>query len=165
MADVYVVDAQEEYPALLTGTYTVDQPNCVLTLGADGQADTTLILPTTTAWYIIEVYNVEGVVGAIGYTEFSENITTMDASILTARTTALAEYTTFKIAVTHYIGDGTIDIYLGDETTAVALFNTSHELSYTPDTASWKLEIDILTPINKLLVCAQSYDCDDTWLC
>ena len=159
----YVADQLEEYIAPLTGTYTTDEANCVLSLGSDGEGDTTFVLPSSSTWLLIEVYDVEDVYGDIGYHRYSNNVSNIDAYIENVRAIAQAEYTTFKITAIHYYGDDTCDTYRGDESTIATIDSTA--LDYTPPTVSWKLSTDLITPLNKIVVCDESYDCSVAWLC
>ena len=159
----YVADVDEDYFAELSGTYSHDESNKVLTLGSDGEGDTTFVLPASTAWLLVEVYDVEGVYGNIGYQRYTDNITNIDFYIERIRSLATIEYTTFKITAIHYYGDNTGDTYRGDESVVATLDATS--TGYTPPIVSWKLSTDLITPLNKILVCDESYDCDVAWLC
>ena len=159
----YVADDNSEYIAPLTGTYSTDEANKILTLGSDGQGDTTFVLPPTTAWLLVEVYDVNDVYGDIGYQRYTDNVFNIDSYIEQARALAILEYTTFKITATHYYGNNTCDVYRGDESTPTTLFNES--LLYTPSTVSWKLRTYLTTPINILLDCNELYDCNVEWLC
>ena len=159
----YVADDNNEYIAELSGTYLADEPNKVLTLGSDGQGDTAFVLPPSTAWLLVEVYDVESVYGDIGYQRYSDNVSNIDAYIENVRVIAQAEYTTFKITAVHYYGDDTCDTYRGDESTVATIDSVG--IAYTPPVVSWKLSIDLITPLNKIVVCDESYDCSVAWLC
>jgi len=133
----YIVDSENQDLAILSGTYTTDSVNKVITFGTDGQADTEFILPTDSSWILIEVYNVEGVAGDVGYTKWSSNTYNISTRIASARTTALAEYTTFDIVCTYYKGTGYADVYRGDEATAMALASGDTDIMYTPSGTNW----------------------------
>ena len=90
------------YDAVLSGTYSMDAANATLTLGSDGQADTNFVLPETSEWLLVEVYDVEDVCGDIGVTRFTSSKSDLDdvaTFIASVRTEALAEYTLFKITI------------------------------------------------------------------
>jgi len=159
----YVADTSEQHNAELSGTYTTDEANKVLTFGNDGQGDTLFVLPAASEWLLIEVYDVEDAFGDIGYQKYTNRVDTIASELIAARTIALAEYTLFNITAVHYKGDDTADVYRGDESTAITLDNAG--ISYTPPVASWKLSNDTISPIHQKLICADSYDCDIEWIC
>ncbi len=142
----YVADSFEEHLAPLSGTYTTDEADKTLTLGSDGEADTSFTLPPSSAWLMVEVYDVEDVSGDIGYTRYTDNVTNVTATMAAVRTIAISEYTNFKITATHYNGDDTADLYTGDESTALSL--SSEGAEFTPPTVSWKLSNNLLSPID-----------------
>ena len=162
MAD-YVADDNNEYIAELSGAYSTDEANKVLTLGSGGEGDTLFVLPPATAWLLVEVYDVEDVYGDIGYHRYTDNVSNIDAYIEQIRLTSIFEYATFKITAIHYYGNDTADVYRGDELTVAIVDNAG--ISYTPPIVSWKLSSDLITPLNLKVVCDESYDCDVAWLC
>lgn len=117
----YVADTDEDHIAALSGTFSIDEANKVITLGSNGECDTGYTFSTTAKWLLIEVYDVEGIVGDIGYTKHT-NVNNITADLITARSIALSEYTTFKITAMHYRGNGTCDVYRGNETDDMTLF-------------------------------------------
>ena len=154
------------YDAVLSGTYTLDAANATLTLGSDGEADTNFVLPASSEWVLVEVYDVEDVCGDIGVTRFSSSSSdTSDVAtfIASVRTEALAEYTLFKITATHYHGDNTADVYLGDESNAATLHLS--DTAYTPPVTDWTLSYNLVSPTHKSVVCSESYCCDVEWIC
>jgi len=159
----YVADTRDTHIAELTGTYTTDEANKSLTLGSDGEGDTTFILPAAAEWVLIEVYDVEDVYGDLGYHKYTDKVINLATTLADVRTIALAEYALFKITAVHYKGNDTADVYRGDETTALTLDNTGTD--FTPPVVSWKLKTDLISPIHKILICADSYDCSMAWIC
>ena len=159
----YVADENSEYIAPLTGTYSTDEANKILTFGSDGEGDTTFVFPPTNAWLLVEVYDVNGIYGDIGHQRYTDNVSNINFYIEQVRAIAIVEYTSFKITAIHYHGNGTCDTYRGDEFVTATI--DSIGLDYTPPIASWKLSTTLVSPLNKLLVCDESYDCNVTWLC
>ena len=70
----YIADSEEQDYAELSGSYSTDDVAKVVTFGAGGEADTGFVLPLSTPWILIELYDVESVFGAKGYTLFKSNI-------------------------------------------------------------------------------------------
>jgi len=159
----YVADNREIYITPLTGTYATDEANKILTLGSDGEGDTEFILPASQEWLLVEVYDVEATYGDLGYHKYTDRVDQVVITMETIRTIANAEYTLFKICAVHYNGDNTADVYRGDQATALTLDNT--DTSFTPPVVSWKLSNDIITPLHKILICADSYECGMDWVC
>ena len=159
----YIADTQEEDFAELSGTFTPDELNKIMTFGSDGQADTEYILASDKEWVLVEVYNVEDDIGALGYHVFKSKVRDLTTILVNARAKALAEYTLFKITATHYKGNETADVYRGDEVTVLTIDNA--DISFIPPVVSWKLSINLISPINKILICDESYGCDAEWLC
>ena len=159
----YVADEQNKHIAQLSGTFTTDEANRVLTLGSDGEGDTLKTLPPGVEWLLVEVYDVEDVYGDIGFTKYQTKTTDLATILSDIRAIAIAEYTLFKIAAIHYKGNNTGDVYRGDETTALTL--DSAGTSFTPPVATWKLSTNLTTPIHQVLICADSYECAMDWVC
>jgi len=136
----YGVDAE------LTGTYTKDAPNKTLTMGGDGQADTTFILPSVKEWLLFEVFNVEDVSGDIGYTKWQSSVSQIATDLSTVQAIADGEYTNYEIVATHYNGDDTADVYRGDESTSLDLAEADTGIDYTPSASSWKITDTVIAP-------------------
>lgn len=146
----YIVDTEGQDLAQLSGTFTPDTANKVMTFGSDGQADTFRVLPATVPWLLIEVYDVESTAGDIGYTLYKTNTHNVATELTSARSVALAEYTTFKIVATHYYGDYTADVWRGDQTSAMSLATLETGVPYYPNTASWKISDTTVAPDYKV---------------
>jgi len=135
----YLADTEEQDIAELSGTFTADEASKVLTFGSDGEANTFLSFPQNTSWLLIEVYDVEGVYGAKGYQRYTTNTSNIDWYNASARAIALSQYTTFKISTTHYKGNYSADVYIGDESNAMTLSLT--DTPFAPP-ASWLINRD-----------------------
>lgn len=145
----YLADDNEEHLAELSGTYSLDEANKVTTFGTDGQADTSFVLPAATPWLLLEVFDVEEASGDIGYQRYTTNVSNISGYMVSTRAIAAAEYTIYKIVATHYYGDGTADVYFGDESNAMSIYKSG--TPFTPPTASWKMSADVVSPYYQIV--------------
>lgn len=142
----YIADDKEEYFAELSGTFSTDETNKVTTFGSNGQADTTYVLPSGSAWLLVEVYDVEGTAGDVGYQKWTNKVNQISADLVKYRAIATAEYTNYKIAVTHYKGNNFADVYYGDQSTALALAPEDTDINYVPLASSWLISDTLIAP-------------------
>tara|TARA_R110000772_G_scaffold5454_1_gene19450 strand:- start:1146 stop:1640 length:495 start_codon:yes stop_codon:yes gene_type:complete len=159
----YIADELGVQFAELSGSFTTNEVTKVTAFGVGGEGDTLFILPSAAPWVLIEVYDVEGVYGALGYHKYTTTTSGLTQMFADARTIASTEYTTYKITAIDYKGDNTADVYRGDEITAVTIDNVG--TSFTPPIVSWKLSTNLTTPIHQVLICADSYECAMDWVC
>lgn len=151
----YIDDASSyNYDATLTGTYTTDATNHTLTMGSDGEADTGFTLPSSTAWLLVETYDIDGTAGDIGGTWYQDTITSIDTdlsayrAINTALVTATT-YTSFKMKATWFDGTSTAKVFEADESTAFPddASPSYTKTSWTPPTGTWKITDTLVAPV------------------
>lgn len=155
MAEYIEDTGSNSHDAELTGTYTTDAPNKTLTMGADGQADTGFILPSSSEWLLIETYDVENVTGDIGYHWWKSNVADVNASLLAFRNIVDAEYTLYKMKGTHYLGNGKADVYEANNTTAFPTTADNEDVDYTPLGTNWLITDTLIAPEDGQLYSAE----------
>ena len=127
------------FDATLSGIYIEKPEDKVLTLGADGEGDTGLILPDDVEWFLTEVFDVEGVVYDIGLTAYSSDVSSLLTDIEALRQEAIIAYGTFTITTVHYKTANIADIYQGSEEYTHCLAKAYTNISFNPSASSWKL--------------------------
>jgi len=149
MAEYIEDTGSNGHDAILSGDYTTDAPNKTLSMN-DGtaEADTGFVLPSSSEWLLIETYDVEDVSGDLGYHWWKSNVADVDASLLAFRNIVDAEYTLYKMKGTHYLGNGTADVYEANNTTAFPTTADNEAVDYTPDAGNWLITDTLIAPIS-----------------
>lgn len=150
----YIADSESQDFAELSGTYTTDEANKVITFGATGQANTGLTLPSSSEWLLIETYDVEGVAGDVGYTKWTSNTYNIASKLSSARAIVDAEYTIYSMVATHYKGNNTCDTYYANNTTAFPATPDVSGRAYTPS-ATWVISDTTEGPVGGQLYSAE----------
>jgi len=166
MADYIDDTGTHTMDALLSGTYTTQASNHALTLGADGEADTTFTLPTGSDWILVETYDVEDVSGDIGYTKWQSDVSqvTTDIEAIQDIVDADSQITVYKMTAMHYKSStGKVDVYRGDEATTLALASEDTDNDFTFPPGDWIITDTILAPDAKATVLETTYVSFDQW--
>lgn len=147
MAEYIEDTGSNGHDALLSGDYTTDAPNKTLSMN-DGtaEADSGFVLPSSSEWLLIETYDVENVTGDLGYHWWKSNVADVDASLLAFRNIVDAEYTNYKMIATHYLGNGTADVYEANDTTVFPTTANNEGVDYTPLGTNWLITDTLIAP-------------------
>lgn len=129
----------------ISGTWSIISDDR-LRLGSDGALDSTEPYPSGIDFLVIEVIEVDGVYGDRGPTKMTTDTRDVIGLLNALRSEVLTgNYSTFKIRGGHYKhASDTIDIYEGNETTAVSLIESDYDQKTFSGT--WKIEYLAWTP-------------------
>lgn len=153
------------YDALISGTENTDwardatnQTFKILT--ATGSSDTGFTLPTSSAWMLVETYNINGNdAGAVMWRSITlwdgdVDTSTKRNALMTGLRTDMATVisgttvTSYDAKATYFDGTSTAKVYEADEATAFPdeASPTYTITSYTPPTGTWKVDNTLTAP-------------------
>lgn len=144
----YVDDSGSHgYDALVTDGCSVNTTTQVATLDASG-LETGFTLPVTSAWLLVETYDVEGVAGAIGMTWWQFDVATVKTHIDAFRSLADGKYTNYKMRATEYsgtAGTNAVDVWECDQTAGFGA-SADYTEDFTPSGTEWVVSDTLVGP-------------------